>query len=86
MFIYIAVVHDSHCVHLQQMDEKRNQMRGERSTGIEYRNGLVCVGQRGTFIITHNHTETCRQWRTQGWGSRVPPENSFTKKKSHLPP
>jgi len=44
----IAVVHDSHRIHLQPMDEERNQMRCQWSTGVEHGDGLVRVRKRGT--------------------------------------
>ena len=35
------MVRDSSCLHIQQMDEERDQVFGERSIGVEHGNGLV---------------------------------------------
>lgn len=37
----VSVVHAGRRVHLQQVDEERDQMPGERATGVQYGNGLV---------------------------------------------
>lgn len=45
------MVHDSHSVHIQPMDEKRDQMRGQRSTGVQHGDGVVRIGERGNFFL-----------------------------------
>lgn len=37
------MVHDRHRVHLQSVDEERNQVPGQWSVGVQYGNGVVCV-------------------------------------------
>lgn len=43
------VVHDRHRVHLQSVDEERNQVPGQRSVGVQYGDGLVCLHKRREY-------------------------------------
>jgi len=52
--LFLAVVHDCCCVHLQPLDQEWNQVFCQRSTSVEHGNGVVRVDQRGTWTVSRS--------------------------------